>query len=178
MTMTNELKSFNEGFMKQAQDYGLTQKQAEAVFTKNADALTEWVARNLGVETVSNNGGPYTNQPAPLSSAVEHLPYIGGAVGGVGGGLLGAGAGALNGSKDEKGQTHRLRNALLGGVAGGALGLGAGAGLGSLAGKAVNPQQYEMISKLEAVKRNYQDQVAPYKEGVNQAKDFFKNLVR
>lgn len=178
MNMKNELIAFNEGFMKQAQDYGLTQKQAEAVFTKNADALTEWVARNLGVESISNYEGPYIHQPVSLSSAVERLPYIGGAVGGVGGGLLGAGVGALNGSKDEKGQTHRLRNALLGGVAGGALGVGAGAGLGNLAGKAVNPRQYEMITKLEAAKQNMYDQVAPYKEGLHQAKDFFNSLVR
>jgi hypothetical protein len=178
MIMTNEFNALKKGFMKQAQDFGLTEKQAFAVFEKHAEGLSEWVARNLGVASGSVNGGPSSHFPIDQQSATGALPFIGGAVGGIGGGLLGAGAGALNGSKDEKGETHRFRNALLGGLAGGTLGGGAGAGLGALAGNAVNPEVYNMVTKMEAAKRNLQDQVAPYKEGVHQATDFFKNLVR
>lgn len=174
--MTNEL-AFKQGFTKQAQENGLTQKQAEAFFEKNADQLTDLLAE-LGQARISENGGPSRWQLGPISTARDNLNVIGGGIGALGGGVLGAGIGALNGSKDDKGETHRLRNALLGGLGGGALGAGAGVGLGSLAGHAVNEEDYNSVGQMISTKNNALQAIQPYKDKANQAVDFFKQLVR
>lgn len=111
-------------------------------------------------------------------------PFVGAAAGGLGGGLLGAGMGALNGRKDEKGQTHRFRNAVLGGLAGGGLGVVGGglAGAGVGASIANNPMSYQMAHIPKVLGNSLESAVQPLQEGVHStvqsAKDFFKSFNR
>jgi hypothetical protein len=117
--MTN-IESIKKGFIKRAQEYGLHQYQGEQLF-KTAEPLTgpqQWLLDNQ----------------APVVTGIAGL--LGGGLTTGPGALIGAGLGGitglLDGTKDENGETHRMRNALRNAGIGGGLGAAAGFGAGAL----------------------------------------------
>jgi hypothetical protein len=177
--MMNEFNALKKGFMKQAQDFGLTEKQALAVFEKHANIsdVSAWLGRNINELTPNGIGIDH-------ASATLGLPIAGAGIGGIAGGSIGGIAGALNGTKDEKGETHRIKNALKGLLIGGTLGAGTGglAGAAGSASIASDPMAYQTAAMGTLVRRQA-DQAAetftrPVREGLNQGAEFFKKLVR
>ena len=135
-------EAYRIGFMKRAQEYGMTQMQAKVVFEKKASIpsdLSSWLGHH---STDLTPEGRYI----PAEAAQDLLPVLGGYAG-VG---LGGLTGAMIPSRDEKGETHRLRNAITGAGIGG---LG-GAGLGALGSGAImaDPTSYETAAGAEGLK--------------------------
>lgn len=150
------MNKFKEGFIKRAREYGVSKPQAENLY--KISGLQEWLAEQTGkgigsMDTFMNNGtGSHAfgqlGQKYDMSG-LETLLAPGGAVAGAGIGALGGGTiGALNGKKDEHGETHRVRNALLGVLGGGLGGAALGAGTGYAAGNAVNEHPSNAILGL------------------------------
>lgn len=178
--MTNKESAFKEGFIKKAQEYGFNIKQAEYLFSKKA---------NMGGDVASWAGRTAADLLPPgmamdSSTAAVASPFVGGVAGAGLGGLLGGGLGALNGKKDEKGETHRFRNALVGALTGGGLGglAGGAAGLGVGGAVASHPTAY-MSGHIPGVIGNSLEEAArPAIEGargaVETGKTLWNNLTR
>ena len=106
-----------KGFVTRAMEIGYTEGQAVDMFNKIANDVLMDVNQHTAIPLMTASG---------IASGIGHgLP-------------LGAILGAIHGSeKDEKGETHRLRDALLG-AGMGATGLGIGEGaLGAVGGLAL-----------------------------------------
>ena len=156
---------YTQGFVKRAQEYGLTANQAFELgkqagleqllnkgkehFGKGFESLKGMIA-GIPASFPGDDQTEYANitRNLGLGEALgmgwDNLnPAAKGAL--VGGGL-GLAGGALNSGEDEYGETHRLRNALLGGAGGAAVGAG---GAHLYAHKGDLHQKYkDILSKL------------------------------
>jgi hypothetical protein len=159
------IEYFKQGFMKRAEQYQVHAQVAEQLFKLATipQDVSEFTGKMMG-KFVSPSSQTPSGAPLGMGAydpaAGETVPPIAGlGIGALGGGLLGA----MNGKKDEKGQTHRLRNALLGALMGG----GAGGLLGTGAGMSVNahPGRYQLGMAKEHVN-----------DATDQAADLFKTF--
>ena len=150
--MINKESAFKEGFIKKAQQYGLSIKQAEFLFSKKADfENTQNAAKSIMQSAISpKNLVPgateeFNNKLTPWLQGLGTDYGIGaggagllaGVGGGAAGGLLGKGVGHLAGyfaggtdeEKKEKQRSWGNTGAMIGGLGGAGIG-GALAGLG------------------------------------------------
>lgn len=140
------------GFVKRAQQYGLSKSEADELF-KQADVagLIDSLKNNIGSLKNNNLASQATKSlndfSRYISSPMLEKSVTGGGIGGglgagLGAGLgggFGAGIGALSSSDPEKRKRNMIMGGLLGGgvgaVGGGAVGGGYGAGIGNLLGQ-------------------------------------------
>ena len=141
--MTNNLLAVAQaGFVKRAMEYGMTEMEAKAVLTKHAAIFDRDTA-----SAVKSSIGETLQHPG----VEQAMTGLGGLAGGTGlagpGAFLGMGVGGLtgllNGEKDEKGETHRMRNALTGAGIGGGIGAGLGWGAGAVGGGILGNNAYQ-----------------------------------
>ena len=99
---------FYNGFIKRAQDYGLTVKQANETLDKIMKAI------GFSPDMAKHMGKGYLDQA--LMDAVSFQQKHPTLTSGIGYGLGGAALGAMVPSRDKEGKSHRLRNALIGGL--------------------------------------------------------------
>lgn len=176
--MSNIETEYRNGFVKQAQAYGLSERTAVELFNeKHANVVSDlsaWLGEKVQDFSPPAAGSPYI----PPEGAAAMLPIGGAALGGLGGAGIGALAGGLNGKKDEKGQTHRIRNAILGGLGGGVLGAGAGGATGALGSAAVmyDPMAYQSAALPSSIGNQFRNATRPLTEGAGQAWDSLKGL--
>lgn len=104
------IHTIKEGFIKRAQDFNILIPQANWLFKQafHGDAIT---------------AGLLAGNAAGSALALPGL-YLGGGIG--------AASGLLDGTKDEKGETHRFKNMIYGLGKGGLTGGLAGYGLGAV----------------------------------------------
>ena len=99
---------FYNGFIKRAQDYGLTVKQANETF----DDIMKTIG--FSPEMARATGKGYLDQALMKAVALQQdHPTL---TSGIGYGLGGAALGSMVPSRDKEGKSHRLRNALIGGL--------------------------------------------------------------
>lgn len=136
---------FYNGFIKRAQEYGLSEKVANETLNK--------VMETLGFSPhMARLGKGYLDQALMRAQnfSLRH-PTL---TSGIGYGLGGAALGGLIPDKDEKGKTHRLRNALIGGLLAGS----------SAAGIKEYNEPQDAMGKLNRVLNNADQAIRTAKE--------------